>query len=79
MGSFFDPNIDGGTDPDGLPDGGGEFVAATMWKNWDLYETFSALLTDDSVEYPAGSGIYYFTGDVVNYEGRDIENDPLWN
>ena len=74
MGSFFDPNIDGGTDPDGLPDGGGEFVAAyTMWENWDLYETFSALLTDDSVEYPAGSGIYYFTGDVVNYEGRDIE------
>ncbi|MFN3939938.1 MAG: hypothetical protein ACK4IY_05085, partial [Chitinophagales bacterium] len=79
--SIFDCKIDftggGGTgcSQDGAPDGGGEFVAEfKMWENWKLFNTFKGILEEGgSVEYPAGSGNFYQLGDVVNYEGRDIE------
>lgn len=79
--NIFDCHIDytggGGTgcSQDGAPDGGGEFVAEwKMWENWDLYHTFEGVLSEGgSVEYPVGSGNFYSLGDVVTYEGRDIE------
>lgn len=77
---IYDCNIDkaGGTsgepcDPDGIPDGGTEFVSAfALWENYTLYKTFEPILDGDSVEYPDGSGMFYNEGDVVNYDGRDI-------
>ncbi len=75
MSSIYDCNIDGGPScsQDGLADGGTEFVTPfVLWEDYPLYDTFKDILTGTSVEYPAGSGIFYAPGDVVNYEGRDI-------
>lgn len=71
-GTMFDPNID--NDGNGTADTGGEFIAEfRLWENWELYETFKEVLESGTVEYPAGSGTFYEVGDIVNYEGRDIE------
>ncbi len=76
MSSIYDCNIDGGVatcTQDGLADGGTDFVTPfVLWENYELYSTFANVLLGESVEYPAGSGIFYSEGDVVNYEGRDI-------
>lgn len=71
MSNFFDTKIDG--NGDGNPETGGEFVAEyKLWENYELFKTFEDVLTEGTVEYPAGSGTFYNTGDVVEYEGRDI-------
>jgi len=79
MASIYDCNIDGGLSTctqDGLADGGTEFVTPfVLWENYDLYATFADVLAGGTVEYPAGSGDFYGSGDVVSYEGRDITLD----
>lgn len=76
MASIYDCNIDGGVASclqDGLADGGTEFVTPfVLWENYPLYSTFKDVLIGGSVEYPAGSGIFYQEGDVVDYNGREI-------
>ena len=79
MASIYDCNIDGGLATclqDGLIDGGTDFVTQfVLWENYDLYKTFADVLDGDTIEYPVGSGDMYSSGDVVNYEGRDITLD----
>jgi len=71
-GSMYDPNID--NDGNGSADTGGEFVAEfKLWEDWELYQTFKEVIETGTIEYPAGSGVFYEVGDIVDYEGREVE------